>query len=139
MFNTKLKSVASEKLVEVDLLLKGYEPFSPTAYGGDQDLLVMVNGNPYKIQVKSGTVEDNKIRVDIRKSSNAKERHYNADAYDVLAVVHVEFRRVAYIKRSSMTAKSSINMWLDSNITSKGAHPDYVHLLFDDFLEFPIR
>lgn len=138
MFNTKLKAVASEKLTEVDLLLKGYETFSPSAYGGDQDLLVMSNGAAYKVQVKSGSVDGNKLRVDIRKSSNAKERHYSEDAYDVLAIVHIESRRVAYISRSDMTAKASLNLWLDSNIPTKGAHPDYKHLLFDDLTEFPI-
>lgn len=138
MFDTALKGVASEKLVEVDLLLKGFEVFSPSAYGGNFDLLSVKGNDVYRIQVKSATPKDQKMDVDVRRSSVSKSgREYDQDGYDVLAIVNLVERKVAYVKRQNMTARSSIKVWLTRDIPTKGRHIGYEPYVFDDLTEFP--
>ncbi|MGF9711660.1 group I intron-associated PD-(D/E)XK endonuclease [Paenibacillus naphthalenovorans] len=138
MFESTLKGVASEKLVEVDLLLQGYEIFTPSAYGGTYDLLAVNGSSVYRVQVKSATPKDDKLDVDVRRSSHSRTgRDYPEDGYDVLAIANLVDRKVAYVRRSEMTARSSIKVWLTRNIPTKGRHIGYKPYVFDDMLEFP--
>jgi hypothetical protein len=138
MFPTALRGAASEKLVELDLLLQGYEVFTPSVYGGNYDLLAVKGNDVYRVQVKNATPKDGRMEVDVRRSSHSKTgREYDTDGYDVLAIANLVDRKVAYVRRSDMTAKSSIKVWLTRDIPTKGRHHDYTPFVFDDYLEFP--
>lgn len=140
MFDEYLKGSASESLVVADLLMQGVEVFTPVALGGNYDLVAILDGELFTIQVKSGTPQDNyRLKADVRRSSNSKTgREYKKD-YDILAVVDVDNRKVAYIPKDKMTAKASITIYTERDFSRKGLHKDYEPMIFEDYLDFPIR
>jgi hypothetical protein len=140
MFNNHIKKMASEELVTMDLLLKGIMVLKPiTDIIENYDLLAEREGAFYKIQVKSAKEVNGRMLVDIRRSSKARNRQYKDDAYDVLAIVNLQKRQVAYIPKERMTAKASINVWCceDYEVPTKGRWKDYEPVMFNDFLDFP--
>lgn len=139
MFDNHVKKMASEQLVSMDLLEKGIMVLKPmTDIIENYDLAVDTNGKLLKIQVKSGQVKDNRMLVDVRRSSRAGSRHYENGAYDVLAIANLETRQVAYIKKEDMTAKASLTMWWCKHEDIPYDNGKQNRLAYNDFKEFPI-
>jgi hypothetical protein len=122
------------------LLSQGFEVYFPFAYGGEVDLLALKDNIIYKIHVKKGTQNNNdKLRADFRRSSKSKNRKYNLGDFDLLAIVHLETKRVAYLTKDDLSAQQSLNMWLTEDIPRKGLSKKYIALKFNDYLNCPIR
>lgn len=143
MFNNNMRASASERFVEGDLLLKGLEVFSPSAYGGEYDLIAADGSRLYKIQVKTAAHmgDGRRLKVDIRRSSNSAERHYSDDGFDVLAVVHPDTRMVAYIPREKIAARASVNLWVIDRdlIPDNSKYRQYPPHVFDELTDFSLR
>lgn len=89
------------------------------------------NGNFRKIQVKSGYEDDGKLSINNRKGAGSAKRHYEEGDYDILAVVNLTTRKVAYIPFEECNR---------CEMTFYTAAPDKViktTRLFDDYLKFP--
>ena len=140
MFNNHMRKMASEKLVAMDLLEKGYMVLQPvTDIVENYDLAVDDNGTLRKIQVKSAQVQDNgRMIVDIRRSSRAGSRYYEDGAYDVIAIANLDTRHVIYIKQSDMTAKASINVWWCNKDEIPYDNGRQNRIVFCDYKDFPI-
>lgn len=141
MFNSHIRKMASEQLVSMDLLEKGYMVLKPlTDIIENYDLAVDNNGILLKVQVKSGrTDEVGRMLIDIRRSSVVKgSRHYEDSAYDVLAIANIETRQVIYIKKSDLTAKASMNVWWceKDKIPYDNGKQNRFH--YKDYMEFSI-
>jgi hypothetical protein len=140
MFNNHIRKMASEELVSMDLLLKGFMVLKPiTDIVENYDLVVEKEGHFYKVQVKSAKEENGRMKIDIRRSSSAVQRQYEEGAYDVIALANIERRMVAYIPKDKMTAKASINLWCceKEELPKRGFYKDYEPTMFYDFLNFP--
>lgn len=135
MLSTQAKGVASEKLVEVDLILQGFDTFQPASQELPYDLIAQKDGKFYKIQVKMGQKkQENRIYVDARKGS-AKERHYDHSDYDVLAVVDLEHKKVAYIPKNKINVTAIL--WTTDEINTNGFHKKHIPLKFHEMYQFP--
>lgn len=143
MFDSQLKKMASENLVAADLLMQNIMILKPiTDIIENYDLVAERNGKLYKIQVKSGIPKRDRIIADIRRSSSIKSsRYYDDDAYDVLALVDMNSKNIAYIPKSRLTAKASANIWLcdEHCVPTKGRWKNYQPLMFKDFSSFPFE
>ncbi|QHZ45844.1 group I intron-associated PD-(D/E)XK endonuclease [Bacillus sp. NSP9.1] len=92
---------ASEKLVELDLLFQGVVVLLPSQPDLEYDLVAIVDGGHFKVQVKTGKrKEDKALIADLRKSANPrnpyKRLHYEQGDVDIFAITDPETRRVAY-------------------------------------------
>lgn len=133
--STQAKGVASEKLVEVDLILQGFDTFQPTSQELPYDLVAQKDNKFHRIQVKMGQKKaKNKIYVDARKGS-AKVRNYSDSDYDVLAVVDLETRKVAYIPKEKINVTATL--WTENVEYVNGCSKDYKPNLFDNWIMFP--
>lgn len=126
------KGFSGEFLVISDLTEQGLIVLSPVMPSTSYDVVVDEgSGNFRKIQVKSCYEVDGKLSISNRKGAGSSKRHYEKGDYDILAVVNLTSRKVAYIafdecNRCEMTFYTDV--------------PDKViktTRLFDEYLEFP--
>jgi hypothetical protein len=106
--------LAAESLVQFDLQRKGIIVYTTGENKTTKDLIAETpDGMLHSIQVKSYTTDDESHDVDIRRPS-AKNRHYNANDFDVLALVDMNRMTIAYISLAELTergVKRSIRVW----------------------------
>jgi hypothetical protein len=89
------KGHAGEHYVTGDLTLKEYVVLHPILPNTPFDLVVYDGKDFVKVQVKTGTYnDDGKMSVTLRKSNN--DRYAESD-YDVLAVFETESKQIAYL------------------------------------------
>jgi hypothetical protein len=129
------KGCASEKLVEFDLLLQGIECLQPSRFASTFDLIAVVDGKFYTVQVKTGKEKGNSIIADIRKPSGKKRDTdtYYGDDIDVFAVVDIKRRKVAYFVNKNLHRQLSFQL---SESKPRNQHKSK---LFDDYTKFPIE
>lgn len=119
-----------EFLVLYDLTKKGFELFSPMNNGSLIDIVVIKDGQSFKIQVKASCkINNEKLEFDIRRSNSV----YSENSFDVLALVDVVNNKVAYMKWSDMFDRSTIKMRTNGYDKVGEAPGNY----FDDYLSFP--
>jgi len=126
------KGFSGEFLVITDLTERGYIALLPAIQQTTYDVVVDEgSGNFRKIQVKSGYEEDGKLSINNRKGAGSVKRHYEEGDYDILAVVNLTSRKVAYIPFEECNR---------CEMTFYTVAPEKViktTRLFDKYLEFP--
>jgi hypothetical protein len=99
---------AGEYLVCADLLLKGYNAYLSTGQL-PYDVILDVNGQLYKIQVKTTRqptpVPQRKNRTDkyivnIRRCGKGGHKSYRDNEVDIFAIVAIDTKMIGYIKAS---------------------------------------
>lgn len=130
------RGYAGEHLAIADLTMKFIPTSQPMLPGSPYDLIADVNGERCTIQVKIATHYGDKIRIDYRKS-HVKSRTYTREDFDILAVVDLESRRVAYITPDMWLGKTQITMWKNPPKTLNGFGGNRIPVMFEDHLEFP--
>jgi hypothetical protein len=135
MNETSFKGYASEKLVEFDLLMQGIDCIYPSRPDASFDLVAVVDGEFYTIQVKTGWEKDNTIRADIRKSPDRKGKKnlYYDGEIDVFAITDLPRRKVAYFINKD--AHRQITFRLCERKCSCRYEPRF----FDDYTKFPVE
>jgi hypothetical protein len=95
---------AGEKIVLADLILKNFFPFTAELPSSTVDLIALKNNITYRIQVKTSTFDDyGKMKV-----GNLDK--YSKDQFDILAVVDLKSKNIAYIKWSDINNKTMITL-----------------------------
>lgn len=126
------KGYTGEFLVIADLTERGFITLTPTNPSTVYDLVVEVENGIYKsIQIKSAYEKNGKILINNRKGANANKRHYTSGDYDILAIVNLTQRKVAYIPFDQCNK---------CDMTFYAFRPEKIiktTRLFDDYLEFP--
>lgn len=130
------KGYAAELLVRADLLLKGIVTHQPDIPTTEYDIVVRI-GKVFKtVQIKGSVPKsDGKMRVDVRRSKG-KSRLYDSSSFDILAIVNLETKDVAYIDYLSIGCPQFITLRTSEppkNGYRKGQTPN----MFDDYLNFP--
>jgi hypothetical protein len=132
------KGYAAEALVIADLISKGIVPCKPEIPTTTFDLIAVHDNEIRKIQIKGCTPKDGgKLLVDIRRSK-ARDRSYSRESFDVLAVVNLETKEVAYIDYESFGCPSQITL-RTYEPSMNGYGKERQPKLFSEFLEFPRR
>jgi hypothetical protein len=132
------KGYAAEALVIADLISKGIVPCKPEIPTTAFDLIAVYDNEIRKIQIKGCTPkEDGKLLVDVRRSK-AKDRSYSRESFDVLAVVNLETKEVAYIDYESLGCPSQITL-RTSRPNMNGYGKERQPKLFSEFLDFPSK
>lgn len=109
MINYMNRGSAAEYLVASDLESKGFIVCFPTCNNPVFDLVAVKGDTKIKIQVKSSEYEEDVMKVDVRRSRN-NNRHYEEGSYDVLAVVSLDTKDVAYINNKLSIGKRQITI-----------------------------
>lgn len=139
MFDTHIRKMAGEQLATMDLLTKGFMVLQPiTDIVENYDLVIETVEGMKKVQVKTGAIKNGRMLVDVRRSSRASgSRHYEEGAYDLLAIVNLENRTVAYMRKEDMVANNSVNIWVCpyEEVPTKGRTKPPI--MFNDYLEVP--
>ena len=108
--------VAGEHLVCADLLLQGYNAFL-TDQNCPYDIALEVNGRLIRMQVKTTRKErlvpQRAVRTPaylfhIRRCGKGGRRSYNETDFDVMALVALDIKQIAYIKLSE--AKQTVHL-----------------------------
>lgn len=133
MFDTTVKGMAGEALVVADLTLQGCNVFTPTnSHLPDYDLVVEIDGYLFKVQVRTGRSDGHKIKYDLRRSSNAKDRYEKTGNYDILACVDIDSRKIAYLNKIE---ELSVTLVLFQPVNMKGYHTDNPPKLFENYTD----
>lgn len=135
MYTKQQQGYGAEYLVVANLMLKGYEVFMPTNNSLAFDLLVIKNGKPLKVQVKSGAPnKQGKLRFDVRKPN---KEFYKSTDYDILAVVNVLNGKIAYFSREFIGDRRGITVLDSYPKTLNGYIKGVVPIVFDDYEILP--
>ncbi|QDX93573.1 hypothetical protein EEL30_15485 [Brevibacillus laterosporus] len=131
MTEPRYKGVAGELLVQFELAMRNISVYPAGTAFSDCDLVAEVDGKLHKIQVKCGsnTRNSNRIETTVKRGTGVKKREYDEDAFDILAVVDLENRKVAFLPRKELGIKSSVTLWLEP------PSPNSSRLEFKDYLE----
>ncbi|WP_412059300.1 group I intron-associated PD-(D/E)XK endonuclease [Bacillus velezensis] len=93
------------------------------------DLVADIGGSFVKIQVKTKMSHDGYRMIIDNRKSNGANRPYTESDYDVLAIVDLENRRVAYLPFEVWQGRSQISIMLrevvDMNGYGRGKQPLY--------------
>lgn len=96
---------AGEKIVLADLILKNFFPFTSELPSSPVDLIALKNNNTYRIQVKTSTFNDfGKMKI-----GNLDK--YEENQFDILAIVDLKNKNIAYIKWSEIYGRTSITIY----------------------------
>lgn len=105
---------AAESLVQADLEFRGYVVWVTSEIKTTIDLIAQDDiGGLTRVQVKSFVSDDESHDVDIRRS-HAKIRHYDSSDFDVLAIVDINTRKIAYLNMAELElrgVKRSVRLW----------------------------
>lgn len=119
--------------VAAKLMSEGYSVFAELGDLSRVDLIVLVNHQPIKIQVKTRTLKDGRITVDSRKSGPGYQYRYTLDDVDVFAIYIPEEDITLYVNAAQiLNAKS---MFAIRVIQSKNKQEKFVQR-HHDYLEF---
>ncbi|WP_077736234.1 group I intron-associated PD-(D/E)XK endonuclease [Bacillus sonorensis] len=128
---------AAESIVRADLANKQIVSLSPDIPWVHYDIVADIGGEFAKIQVKTNMEHDGyRMKIDNRKSNGAS-RPYTKEDYDILAIVDLSSRRVAYLPYEVWQGKSQISIMLCEVIDMNGYGGSKQPLYFSDYLEFP--
>jgi len=137
VIDVRIRGAVAEKSVEIDLIKRGFIPYSPVLENTTCDLVVDVNGRLVKVQVKSSQmVTEGSISFDITRPS-AKNPHYNKDDFDVLALYDTFKNEIAYLPWRNLPHKRKITLRYTEETNSNGFVKKYGRLYFDELTEFP--
>lgn len=119
--------------VAAALMSEGYSIFAELGDLSRVDLIVLVNHQPVKIQVKTRNLKDARVVVDSRKSGPGYRYRYTADDADVFAVYVPERELILFVSISQiLKAKSTFAIRIDG---AKNKQDTFVHR-YQDYLEF---
>ncbi|MFL6977087.1 group I intron-associated PD-(D/E)XK endonuclease [Bacillus inaquosorum] len=128
---------AAENIVRADLAKKEIVSLSPDIPWTHYDMVADINGSFVKIQVKTKMEHDGYRMIIDNRKSNGVSRPYTKSDYDILAIVDLESRRVAYLPYEVWQGRSQISIMLrevvDTNGYGRGKQPLY----FSDYTNFP--
>lgn len=105
----------SENIVINDLLTRKCKVYKEVTGGGEVDLVADNGTRLFRIQVKTGSLRNGVIGVSVERrwrdeSGNWARARYTTDTVDVMAVVNIEQRIIAYVPMSEF--KDRITMTL---------------------------
>lgn len=125
--------IAAQLYVKADLYTLGHGTLTPDAEFDPYDLAVDVAGRLYKLQVKSTQSNvGGRVKVDIRKPS-AKGRTYDSVDYDILAVVDMTTRKIAYLSKAELSYGRQLTLFTEIPDSRVGMPLDYAMLMFADY------
>lgn len=130
------RGYAGEHIAIADLMMKFIPSSQPMLPGSPYDLIADVNRIRYTVQIKIAKNKGDKLIVDYRKS-HVESRNYTREDFDILAVVDLESRKVAYIPPELWVGKTQITMWKNPPKSLNGFGGNRIPVMFDDYLEFP--
>lgn len=133
MLSTIQKGSLAEKIVEASLIYYGACPYIPSIASSETDLIAEYEGRVYKLQVKSSFSKAGRLRVDTRRPS-AKGRTYSAEAFDILAVVDLATKKVAYISRCDIPTER-FRFFTTTEYKLQGKHANYTPMMLEDYLD----
>jgi PD-(D/E)XK endonuclease len=133
----RVNGAIAEYRIVADLIKRGYTPFSPLLENTECDLVVDVNGDLLKIQIKSSSSDGDKIKVDLTRPSS-KNQYYSKEDFDILAIYDHTTEKVAYINWSDLPHKRSVTLRFTDTENSNGFVGKHGRKYFNDYLEFPI-
>lgn len=137
LIGIRQRGSVAEKYVEIDLINKGYFPYSPVLDNTECDLIADVNGRLVKLQIKSSqTLTDGAISFDISRPS-AKLPHYSKDDFDVLVLYDSVENKIAYLPWKTLPHKRKVTLRYTAETNSNGFVKKHGRLFFDDLAEFP--
>ncbi|MEC3797999.1 group I intron-associated PD-(D/E)XK endonuclease [Bacillus velezensis] len=135
--NRNFYGYAAENIVRADLAKKEIVSLSPDIPWTHYDMVADIGGSFVKIQVKTKMSHDGYRMIIDNRKSNGTSRPYTESDYDVLAIVDLENRRVAYLPYEVWQGRSQISIMLrevvDTNGYGRGKQPLY----FSDYTNFP--
>jgi hypothetical protein len=129
------KGYAGENYVIGDLTERGFLVLRPELPSTPFDVGVLIDGRFYKVQVKSGTFVEGKMKIDVRKSLSSGGRHYRQDDFDILAIYETSTKQIAYITYSERTQYTFL---ADNPRTMNGYKKDFPPVVFSDYTEFSL-
>lgn len=129
--NKAQSGVISEYETMADLVRQGFVPCQPIMPTSPFDIVAVKDDVTYKIQVKSGVFEGNRITVLFRKQyGEASERRYTKEEVDYVAVYDKGSGRVAYVPFPE-TMRVSLYKETPHNVNK--TNPTAVIRLFSDY------
>ena len=110
-----------ESLVLAKLTELGYQVFLPFGDGSLIDLIVDINGNLKKIQVKTSSVKEDETCVKFSLSStvNGVKYSYNEGDFDYYALVCLGINKILLVPLNSQTPKTQINFQLNKDTKNR--------------------
>lgn len=119
--------------VAAHLMSQGYSVFTERGDLSRVDLIVLVENQPIKVQVKTRNLKDGKIVIDSRKSGPGYMYRYQPEDIDIFAVYIPEKDLVLFLEAGRvLQAKSTTVIRVER---SKNNQVEGIHW-FEDFLEF---
>lgn len=94
----------------------GYEVALPLTDSADWDLIVQIDGELKKVQVKTSSQMRNSIEVfeaNVKggnRSSGSKSKDIQAQDWDLIFLHHLKTKRQALIPKEALTTKGQINL-----------------------------
>jgi hypothetical protein len=119
--------------VAAHLMSEGLSVFAEMGDLSRVDLIVLVNQQPIKIQVKTRNLQDGKITVDSRKSGPGYQYRYKPDDVDVFAIYIPQRDLILFLNVNQvLKAKGTTVIRVDKpkNNQDKGIH------WFENYLDF---
>ena len=110
-----------ESLVLAKLTELGYQVFLPFGDGSLIDLIVDINGNLKRIQVKTSSVKEDETCVKFSLSStvNGVKYSYNEGDFDYYALVCLGINKILLVPLNSQTPKTQINFQLNKDAKNR--------------------
>lgn len=119
--------------VAAKLMSEGYSVFAELGDLSRVDLIVLVEHQPVKIQVKTRTLKDGRITVDSRKSGPGYLYRYTLQDVDVFAIYVPQEQLILFVNVAQiLNAKSTFAIRVGK---SKNNQTRFVHG-YQDYLEF---
>lgn len=104
MVNWKNIGYAGEQIVSADLILRNFFPFNSELPSSPVDLIALKENNTYRIQVKTAKFNEyGEMRI-------ANLNKYNKNEFDILAVVDIKSKNIAYLKWSEVFPKYELKL-----------------------------
>jgi hypothetical protein len=126
----------AELAVMGDLILKGYIPYTPAMENTECDIIAHRGKELHRVQVKSSTSDGDKIKVDLTRPS-ARNKYYDKDDFDVLAVYDFDTCDVAYLLWAELQNKRSLTLRFTEVVGSNGFVGENGRKFFYDYSDFP--
>jgi hypothetical protein len=119
--------------VAAKLMSEGYSVFAELGDLSRVDLIVLMNHQPIKIQVKTRNLKNGRITVDSRKSGPGYRYRYTLDDVDVFAIYIPQQELILFVSVAQiLTAKSTFAIRVGK---SRNNQERFVHG-YQDYLEF---